>query len=143
MHCDSWLYYPVQSLTSLLSAYLVHVETIILSSFFLLGLGLMMSIGGGVLLGGIFAGVNLDEYVRHIPTIVTGTSLLSGLLKCYIFSIVLATVCTYKGFTTTGGAKGVGRAVVNTAVSTMVGIVVADWLTSFFGDVLMRAVMGS
>lgn len=111
---------------------------IILSSFFLLGLGLMMSIGGGVLLGGVFAGVNFDEYVRHIPTIVTGASIVSGLLKCYIFSIVLATVCTYKGFTTTGGAKGVGRSVVSTAVSTMVGIVVADWLTSFFGDVLLR-----
>lgn len=116
---------------------------IILSSFFLLGLGLMMSIGGGVLLGGIFAGVNLDEYVRHIPTIVTGASLLSGLFKCYVFSIVLATVCTYKGFTTTGGAKGVGRSVVNTAVSTMVGIVVADWFTSFLGDVLMRALTTS
>ena len=112
---------------------------IILSSFFLPGLGLLMSIGGGVLLGGIFAGVNLDEYVRHIPTIVTGPSILSGLVKCFIFSIVLATVCTYKGFTTTGGAKGVGRSVVSTSVSTMVGIVVADWLTSFFGDVVLRS----
>lgn len=116
---------------------------IIVSSFFLLALGLLMSIGGGVLLGGIFAGVNLDEYLRHIPTIVAFPSIINGLIKCFIFSIVLATICTYKGYTTTGGAKGVGRAVVATSVSTMVGIVVADWFTSMISDVILRAVMGA
>jgi len=104
---------------------------IIIASFFLLGLGLLTSIGGGILLGKIFAGVNALEYIRHIPTIVSLWSIAVGLFKCLVFAIILATVCTYKGYSTTGGAKGVGRAVVATAVSTMVGIVVADWLTSF------------
>lgn len=115
---------------------------IIVSSFFLLAVGLLMSIGGGMLMGSLFAGVNIEEYLRHVPTIVTWTSIVSGLVKCFAFALLLSTICTYKGFTASGGAKGVGRSVVNTAVSTMVGIVVADWLTTFLGDILMRLVMG-
>jgi phospholipid/cholesterol/gamma-HCH transport system permease protein len=112
---------------------------IVVSSFFLLGLGLLMAVLGGMSMGAAFAGVSPQEYVRHIPTIVTWTSVVSGLFKCLIFAVVLATICTYKGYTTTGGAKGVGLTVVSTAVVTMVSIVVADWFTSFLGDSLLRA----
>ena len=111
---------------------------IIFSSFFLLFAGLMMSIGGGLLLGVVFSGISAEEYVRHIPTIVSPWSIFSGLVKCFVFAIVLASVCTFKGYTARGGAKGVGRAVVQTAVATMVGIVFADWLTSFIGDVILH-----
>lgn len=111
---------------------------IVVSSFFLLGLGLVMSIFGGMLMGSFFAGVNPQEYTRHIPNIVTWTSILSGLFKCFVFASILATICTFYGYITSGGAKGVGRSVVKTAVMTMVGIVIMDWLTSFLSDSLMR-----
>jgi phospholipid/cholesterol/gamma-HCH transport system permease protein len=73
---------------------------------------------------------------------VSGWSILNGLIKCFAFAVVLATICTFKGYTTSGGAKGVGRAVVTTAVATMVGIVVADWFTSFLSDIAMQMVVG-
>ncbi len=111
---------------------------IIVASFFLLAAGLLMSILGGLLMGQIFSGIEFEEYLRHIPTIVSGPSILTGLVKCFTFAIVLSSVCTYKGYTTYGGAKGVGRSVVNTAVATMVGIVLSDWLTSFIGDIIMQ-----
>ncbi|MDZ4662840.1 MAG: ABC transporter permease [Pseudomonadota bacterium] len=115
---------------------------IIVSSFFLLAVGLLMSIFGGLLLGMFFSGINPEEYLRHVPTIVTPASLALGLFKCLVFAIVLASVCTYKGYNTTGGARGVGRAVVSTAVVTMVGIVVADWLTSLIGDTILMLFLG-
>lgn len=110
---------------------------IVISSFFLLAAGLLMSIFGGLLLGYIFSGINPEEYVRHIPTIVSGYSIASGLFKCLVFALILASVCTYKGYTTTGGAKGVGRSVVATAVLTMVGIVISDWFTSFLSEIVL------
>lgn len=115
---------------------------IVISSFFLLGTGLFMSVLGGMITGNLFAGVYFEEYLRHVPTIVTPFSILSGLIKCFVFAVVLATICTYKGYTTTGGAKGVGRAVVTTAVATMVCIVVMDWFTSYAGEVIMHAIRG-
>src|SRR5262249_39399384 len=114
----------------------------IVSSFFLLAVGLMMSLFGGMLLGMAFSGINPDEYIRHIPTIVTQFSLGNGLFKCLVFALVLASVCTYKGYTTRGGAKGVGRAVVSTAVMTMVGIVVSDWFTSLLSDTALNIFLG-
>ncbi len=107
---------------------------IIISSFFLLIVGLFMSIFGGVLLGVFFSGITVEEYLRHIPSIVQISSIIGGLFKCFVFAFVLASICTYKGYTTSGGAKGVGRSVVSTAVSTMVGLVIADWLTSMISQ---------
>lgn len=115
---------------------------IITSSFFLLAMGLFMSIFGGMLMGSVFAGVNPEEYLRHIPTIVKLNSILSGLFKCFIFAVVLASVCTFKGYYASGGARGVGRAVVSTSVMTMVGIVLMDWLTSFLTRSIESFVLG-
>lgn len=110
---------------------------IIISSFFLLTIGLFMSIFGGLLMGIFFSGITAEEYLRHIPRIVNVGSILSGLIKCFVFALVLASICTFKGYTATGGAKGVGQSVVKTAVATMVGIVIADWVTSFIGDMIL------
>ncbi len=115
---------------------------IIISSFFLLLVGLLMSILGGMLVGQLFAGINPEEYIRHIPTIVSKFSIASGVFKCLVFALILASICTYKGYTTFGGAKGVGRSVVSTAVMTMVGIVIFDWLTSVLSDVALQLFLG-
>jgi phospholipid/cholesterol/gamma-HCH transport system permease protein len=101
-----------------------------------------MSVFGGMLVGNLFGGVNFEEYLRHIPSIVRPFSIFSGLVKCLTFAIVLATICTHKGYTATGGAKGVGRAVVSTAVATMVCIVVMDWFTSFIGEIVLQITQG-
>ncbi len=111
---------------------------IVISSFLLLAAGLLMSIFGGLLLGAFFSGINPDEYLRHIPTIVTSFSIGNGLFKCLTFALILASICTFKGYTASGGAKGVGRAVVSTAVMTMVGIVVSDWFTSLLAETAMN-----
>lgn len=115
---------------------------IVISSFLLLTAGLIMSIFGGLLMGMVFSGINPEEYLRHIPTIVTLPSIANGLFKCFIFALILGSICTYKGFTTSGGAKGVGKAVVNTAVATMVGIVVADWVTSLISETALIIYLG-
>jgi phospholipid/cholesterol/gamma-HCH transport system permease protein len=115
---------------------------IIISSFFLLGAGLLMSMMGGLFMGRLFAGVQPEEYLRHVPLILTPISILSGLIKCGLFAIVLATICTFKGYTATGGAKGVGRAVVSTAVVTMICIVIADWFTSYIGEIVLLMIRG-
>lgn len=115
---------------------------IVISSFFLLAAGLMMSVFGGLLLGLVFSGINPEEYTRHIPTIVSTYSVFSGLFKCLAFALLLAAVCTFKGYTASGGAKGVGQSVVATAVLTMVGIVVVDWFTSFLSEVALNVFGG-
>ena len=116
---------------------------IVVSSFFLLGAGLLMSVSGGLILGVLFSGITAEEYLRHIPTILNLASIATGLFKCFMFAIVLASICTYKGYTASGGAKGVGRAVVQTAVFTMVGLVVIDWITSLICDAILTVFLAT
>ena len=52
---------------------------------------------------------------------------LEGLIKAAFFGMVFATVCTYRGFNTTGGAKGVGEATNRGVVLSMVMIIVIDY----------------
>jgi phospholipid/cholesterol/gamma-HCH transport system permease protein len=113
---------------------------IIISSFFLLLLGLLMSILGGTVMAGLVAHISPYEYISTIPLYVTGPSIIGGLFKCLMFSLLLATICTYKGYTTTGGAKGVGRTVLATALSTMVGITLMDWFTSYIAQAVSTVV---
>ncbi len=115
---------------------------IIISSFVLLLGGLVMSLLGGMVLGQAFAGVNYEEYLKYIPAIVKPFSILSGVLKSAVFAFVLALICTYNGYHVLGGARGVGRAVVMTAVTTMAAIVLADWFTSFIFDIALKIYEG-
>lgn len=112
---------------------------IVIASLFLLTFGLGFSIVGGLFFGYLFAGINLQEYMRHIPTVVNMFSLGIGLIKCISFAFVIAAICTYLGYNTSGGARGVGLAVVRTSVLSMVSIVLVDWLTSFLMDSLLRS----
>ena len=50
-----------------------------------------------------------------------------GLLKAAVFGLIFATVCTYRGFTTKGGAKGVGEATNSGVVYSMVLIIVMNF----------------
>jgi phospholipid/cholesterol/gamma-HCH transport system permease protein len=103
---------------------------IIISSFFLLFAGLLMSILGGAVMALLVADMNMMEYISGIPIYVKWGSVLGGLFKCLCFAILLASICTYKGYNTTGGSKGVGKSVIATALSTMVGLTLLDWFTS-------------
>ncbi len=116
---------------------------ILFSSFFLFIGGLFASILGGMLLGVLFSKVSAEEYLRHIPTFLILPSIVSGFFKSFVFTLILAIICTYKGFHVTGGAKGVGRAVVSTAVTTMIAIVLFDWLTSFIMETVLILIKGA
>mgnify|MGYP001111573302 CR=1 FL=1 len=50
-----------------------------------------------------------------------------GLFKASVFGAFFAAICTYKGFNTKGGAKGVGDATNHGVVASMVTIIILDY----------------
>lgn len=65
-----------------------------------------------------FDRINQTVQVKHI---------VEGLIKSSIFGIVFALVCSFKGYHTKGGAKGVGEATNRGVVISMVMIIVLDY----------------
>lgn len=104
---------------------------IIIASFFLLTFGLLFSFIGGLLMASTFSGLPWEQYLTQIPRVVSGFSIMSGVVKCFLFSVVIATICTYRGYTVLGGAREVGEGVVQAATQTMIALVLADWFSSF------------
>jgi len=109
---------------------LPRMIAVVFSSFLLLIIGLMVAIGGGILISGFELDINPVNYVHTIPRFVTPWSLGTGILKSFIFGVIISTICCYRGYTTTGGAVGVGITVKKAAVEILVCIIVADFTLS-------------
>lgn len=73
--------------------------------------------------------VELDEAVffQRISDTIEIRHINEGLFKAAFFGLIFAVVCTYRGFNTTGGAKGVGEATNRGVVISMVSIIIADY----------------
>jgi phospholipid/cholesterol/gamma-HCH transport system permease protein len=76
--------------------------------------------------------INPLQYAASVPRFVTIGTLFSGFFKSLIYSSIVAAVCCYQGYHTTGGARGVGRAVTQASVYTNLYIVIANFVTAQF-----------
>lgn len=79
--------------------------------------------------------VELDEAVfwDRINQMIEVRHINEGLFKAAVFGLFFAVICTYRGFFTKGGAKGVGEATNQGVVSSMVMIIILDYfLTNVF-----------
>jgi len=84
------------------------------------------------IVGGYFVGVNLlgissGAYISKLVQYVDLSDLYNGLLKAACFGLILAFVGCYKGYTTSGGAEGVGKATTQAVVMASAMLLVADY----------------
>lgn len=103
---------------------------IIVASLILLFVGMFISIGGAMAVASIAVGVNPLQFVSSIPKFTAMSTLVGGLFQSFVYGHIVAGVACYKGYTATGGARGVGRAVTLAAIYTNLYIVIANYLTS-------------
>jgi phospholipid/cholesterol/gamma-HCH transport system permease protein len=83
------------------------------------------------ILGGFFVGVgslriNPDLYLQTTFKYLALKDIYTGLLKSFVFAIVIALISCYEGLNTRGGAEGVGRATTRTVVASFILIILAD-----------------
>lgn len=109
---------------------------VVLASFLLLIVGLMVALGGGALIASLSLGINGVSFVRGIPAMVTWWSVAMGVAKSFIFGSLIAFVSCYQGYNARGGSVGVGKAVQNTSVQTLILIILADFAISSFATSL-------
>jgi len=115
---------------------------IIISSLILLAVGVLFGIIGSMVIANLNSGMNFLQYTGSIPRFTTLQTILGGCYKSIVYGTIVATVSCYKGFTASGGARGVGKAVTLAAVYTNFYIVIANYFTSdtlIVVDVLIKS----
>jgi phospholipid/cholesterol/gamma-HCH transport system permease protein len=88
----------------------------------------LIGILGGYVVYGFFLGLNKTVYINRIYQYIKLSDIYNGLLKAVFFGLILATISTFKGFETTGGAKGVGRSTTQAVVLSSIYILFADYI---------------
>lgn len=84
------------------------------------------------IVGGYFVGVHLlhinaGSFMKNITKLVVLNDIYNGLVKAACFGLILSVVGCYKGFNTTGGAEGVGRATTEAVVLSSIMILISDY----------------
>ena len=86
-----------------------------------------MGILGGYFVGVPVLGINSGAFVSNITKLVELGDIYNGLIKAAFFGLILSLVGCYKGFNTTGGAEGVGKATTEAVVLASVSILISDY----------------
>ncbi|MDR2426340.1 MAG: ABC transporter permease [Endomicrobium sp.] len=92
---------------------------------------------------GIYGGLVVTVHTWNVPTAIYWQDVLAfmviktflhGFIKSFFFALIIAIIACHKGFTTDGGAEGVGRATTSSVMMSMIFILVSDY---FLTDILV------
>jgi len=98
--------------------------------FFLTVLGMMIGVTGGYFVGVKVLGTNPTTYINQSIDNTQVTDIWYGLIKALVFGAVIGLIGCYKGFTTEGGAEGVGKATTGAVVISCMLILILDYFLS-------------
>ncbi|MBV8529963.1 MAG: ABC transporter permease, partial [Candidatus Eremiobacteraeota bacterium] len=69
----------------------------------------VVSILGGMWIAQTYAHISHDAFIASVRQTIDFTDVLKGVLKAFVFAIIIAMVGAYQGLSTRGGAAGVGQ----------------------------------
>jgi phospholipid/cholesterol/gamma-HCH transport system permease protein len=96
-----------------------------------------IAILGGMAVAVARVGITPNTFTRGMRLLFEVTDIYAGLMKAFVFGAVIAISGCFAGFTTEGGAEGVGAATRRAVVASCVSILVADY---FLAEVIFRLI---
>lgn len=87
-----------------------------------------IGIFGGYIVAVATFSIPSHSYISGIQSMIVPSDILIGLFKTIIFGAIIATVSSYFGFRTKGGAEGVGKSTTISVVTASISILLADTL---------------
>lgn len=89
--------------------------------------------------GGLVSAFNQDialgfqPFFNNLKEMVGWKDILNGLLKSFVFAVVIGGISCHQGLNTRGGPRGIGRSVTKAVVNSIVLILILDYfITRFF-----------
>ncbi|MCL2388897.1 MAG: ABC transporter permease [Elusimicrobia bacterium] len=91
----------------------------------------IIGIYGGFVMSNTAWNMPASVYMRDVLDFMSISTFMHGLIKSFFFGALIAIISCFKGFATTGGAEGVGKATTGAVMVSLVLILVSDYfLTS-------------
>jgi phospholipid/cholesterol/gamma-HCH transport system permease protein len=90
----------------------------------------VIGIFGGYLVATLQLDIPGPVYWDEVRTFVAFDDVMHGVIKSFVFGLIIVTTSCFMGFNTSGGAEGVGRATTRGVVFSMVLILVGDYFLS-------------
>lgn len=88
----------------------------------------LLAIMGGMVVARISIGVSFNMFANGLRLLFRSQDLVGGLMKTFVFGLIIALMGCYNGFVTRGGAEGVGIATMRAVVSSCLLILVSNYL---------------
>ena len=88
----------------------------------------IMGIIGGYVIAVGYYGMSSNSFLDPLPIHITTFDLISGVVKAFVFGVIIVTISCYRGMRTRGGAAGVGRATTNSVVICYSVILIGNFL---------------
>lgn len=104
---------------------------------------IVMGIFGGYLVAVYFFGMAPTTYFDPMPTHITYFDFLTGVVKGFVFGVLIMTISCYKGLRTSGGAAGVGRSTTNSVVITYCCILFTNFFLTVGLNILHKQLTGT
>lgn len=88
----------------------------------------VIAILGGWIVALFIANITSTTYMSAVNERLTFGNLSLGIIKPIVFAFVIAFISCYKGFTTSGGTKGVGRSTTESVMISSVTILIVNFI---------------
>jgi phospholipid/cholesterol/gamma-HCH transport system permease protein len=93
--------------------------------------------GGGAAATSIF-GLPFATFFSAVRDGITSEDIIGGVIKPFVFALIIGSIACYKGLSTGGGTVGVGRSTTSSVVTSSIIVIVTD----FFLAKLLQAIFG-
>ena len=100
---------------------------------------IFMGIFGGYLISVFYFKMPPTTYFDPMPIYITNFDLLIGIVKAFVFGVLIVTISCFKGLKTSGGAEGVGRSTTNSVVVCYTFILFTNFLITLGLNMLQNA----
>jgi phospholipid/cholesterol/gamma-HCH transport system permease protein len=87
---------------------------------------------GGIFVGVSLLGINKTLYMENMYRYMDLSDFMNGMIKSVVFGLLVTLVGCYKGYYTSGGAEGVGKATTESVVLGCILILVFDYILTAF-----------
>ncbi len=83
--------------------------------------------GGAYLMGVFVARIPEGPFIQHTREFIGPGDIFHGLGKAVVFGAIVAVITTWRGYSASGGAKGVGEGTTRAVVASSIAVLIADY----------------